>query len=96
MQLLLLHYNNYFNRIIKKKDTITDYKSADAGYKEVSNINFNPGDGVNTSIVLVDGRRVDNSASQRFGSDSSGKSKSVGVDINNISFIPANINVDNG
>ena len=52
MQLLLLHYNNYFNRIIKKKDTIADYKSADANYKEVSNINFNPGDGVNTSIVL--------------------------------------------
>ena len=52
MQLLLLHYNNYFNRIIKKKDTIADYKSADANYKEVSNINFNPGDGVATSIVL--------------------------------------------
>ena len=52
MQLLLLHYNNYFNRIIKKKDTIADYKTADADYKEVSNINFNPGDGVNTSIVL--------------------------------------------
>ena len=52
MQLLLLHYNNYFNRIIKKKDTIADYKAADANYKEVSNINFNPGDGVNTSIVL--------------------------------------------
>ena len=52
MQLLLLHYNNYFNRIIKKKDTIADYKAADADYKEVSNINFNPSDGVNTSLVL--------------------------------------------
>ena len=52
MQLLLLHYNNYFNRIIKKKDTIADYKAADADYKEVSNINFNPGDGVNTGLVL--------------------------------------------
>ena len=52
MQLLLLHYNNYFNRIIKKKDTIADYKTVDDDYKEVSNINFNPGDGVNTSIVL--------------------------------------------
>ena len=52
MQLLLLHYNNYFNRIIKKKDTIADYKAADADYKEASNINFNPGDGVNTSLVL--------------------------------------------
>ena len=52
MQLLLLHYNNYFNRIIKKKDSIADYKAADANYKEASNINFNPGDGVNTSLVL--------------------------------------------
>ena len=52
MQLLLLHYNNYFNRIIKKKDTVADYKAADTNYKEVSNINFNPGDGLNTSIVL--------------------------------------------
>ena len=52
MQLLLLHYNNYFNRIVKKENTIADYKAADADYKEVSNINFNPGDGVNTSLVL--------------------------------------------
>lgn len=52
MQLLLLHYNNYFNRIIKKEDTIANYKAADAHYKEASNINFNPGDGVNTSLVL--------------------------------------------
>ena len=52
MQLLLLHYNNYFNRIIKKKDTVADYKAADTNYKEVANINFNPGDGINTSIVL--------------------------------------------
>ena len=52
MQLLLLHYNNYFNRIIKKENTIADYKAADADYKEVSNINFNPGDGVNTALVL--------------------------------------------
>ena len=52
MQLLLLHYNNYFNRIIKKKNTIADYKSADTNYKEVANINFNPGDGINTSLVL--------------------------------------------
>ena len=59
MQLLLLHYNNYFNRIIKKKDTIADYKAADQYYKEVSNINFNPGDGVNTSIVLGLGQNGD-------------------------------------
>ena len=52
MQLLLLHYNNYFNRIIKKENTIAAYKAADADYKEASNINFNPGDGVNASLIL--------------------------------------------
>ena len=52
MQLLLLHYNNYFNRIIKKEDTVAKYMNADAHYRVASNINFNPGDGVNTSIVL--------------------------------------------
>ena len=52
MQLLLLHYNNYFNRIIKKEDTVAAYMNADAHYRVASNINFNPGDGVNTSLVL--------------------------------------------
>ena len=52
MKLLLLHYNNYFNRIIKKENTIAAYKSADAAYEEASDINFNPGDGLNASLVL--------------------------------------------
>ena len=52
MQLYILLYYHYVNRIIKKENTIADYKAADADYKEVSNINFNPGDGVNTSLVL--------------------------------------------
>lgn len=52
MQLLLLHYNNYFNRIIKKENSFADYIAADANYKSVVNINFNPGDGITTSLVL--------------------------------------------
>ena len=52
MQLLLLHYNNYFNRIIKKEETVAAYMNADANYRVASNANFNPGDGVSTSIVL--------------------------------------------
>ena len=52
MQLLLLHYNNYFNRIIKKEDTVAAYMNADANYRVASNVNFNPGDGINTSLVL--------------------------------------------
>ena len=52
MQLLLLHYNNYFNRIIKKEDTVAAYMDADSHYRVASNVNFNPGDGINTSLVL--------------------------------------------
>ena len=52
MQLLLLHYNNYFNRIIKKEDTVAKYMNADSHYRVASNINFNPGDGVSTSLIL--------------------------------------------
>ena len=52
MQLLLLHYNNYFNRIIKKEDTFADYIAADPDYKSTININFEPGDGITTSLIL--------------------------------------------
>ena len=53
--ILLLHYNNYFNRIIKKLDTIADYRGADSHSVTCDNINFNPGDGVNTSLLLGHG-----------------------------------------
>lgn len=59
---ILLHYNNYFNRIIKKLETVQDYKDADTEsvggstpiihYSECLNINFNPSDGIATSLVL--------------------------------------------
>lgn len=49
---LLLHYNNYYNRIVKKLATVAEYKAADANYKDCTNINFVPGDCVKTSLVL--------------------------------------------
>ena len=52
MNVLLLHYNNYFNRLVKKEDSVADYKTADATYKDCADINFVPGDGVTTSLVL--------------------------------------------
>ena len=52
MQLLLLHYNNYFNRTVKKENTYADYIAADPDYKVAININFNPGDGIATSVIL--------------------------------------------
>ena len=54
--LVLQKYNNYFNRTIKKLSTVDDYRNADgANYNDVSNINFNPADGVTTELVLGKG-----------------------------------------
>lgn len=46
----LLQYNNYFNRIVKKEPTVTDYTSK-AVYT-LTRTSFNPNDGVNTSHVM--------------------------------------------
>jgi len=50
--LLLKGYNNYFNRIVKKEDSITAYKEASTSYLEYPNVNFDPNDGVITSLVV--------------------------------------------
>lgn len=54
MKLLLLKYNNYYNRILKGYANIDGYKTAvgSSGYKEVGNVNFNPRDGVNTTHTV--------------------------------------------
>lgn len=57
---LLLHYNNYFNRTIKKLDTVEEYKAADANYSICNGVNFVPGDGVTTSLVLGFGNNPSN------------------------------------
>lgn len=61
--LLLKGYNNRFNRILKREDTIADYKAAvvsgnDLNYLELSSINFNPNDGIVTSLVIGQGDLV--------------------------------------
>ena len=48
----LLHYNNYFNRIVKKEDFYTTYLTSDPYYNKIQNVNFVPGDGISTSLVL--------------------------------------------
>lgn len=50
--LLLKGFNNYFNRIVKKYSTLADYKNNSNTYLEFSSINFNPNDGVATSLVV--------------------------------------------
>ena len=58
--LLLQGYNNYFNRILKKKNTIAEYKAAATSgttisYLVVENMNFNPNDGIATTLILGKG-----------------------------------------
>ena len=55
--LLLKGYNNYFNRILRKHNTISEYKAAvvdgnDLNYYDLANVNFNPNDGVITSHII--------------------------------------------
>lgn len=61
--LLLKGYNNYFNRILKKKDTIDEYKNAvldgnTLNYYQLTNVNFNPNDGIDTSLIVGEGDLV--------------------------------------
>lgn len=50
--LLLVQYNNYFNRIIKKEDSYESYIASSSNNKIIENINFNPNDGVTTEHVI--------------------------------------------
>lgn len=53
MNLLVLKgFNNYFNRIIKKYNTLDDYISHSESNYDFANINFNPNDGVTTTQIL--------------------------------------------
>lgn len=50
--LLLKKFNNYFNRIIVKYDTLDEYKERSSSFLAYSNVNFNPNDGVITDLVV--------------------------------------------
>ena len=50
MNLNLLNYNNYYNREVKKFDTLAEYEPYILDV--VENLNFNPGDGVDTSQIV--------------------------------------------
>ena len=57
MTLYLLKYNNYYNRIVKKHDTINEY--ADNIVANFEGINFNPNNGISAIQVLnYDGRTL--------------------------------------
>lgn len=50
--LFLKGFNNYFNRIVKKYSTLTDYQSNSSSYLNYSSINFNPNDGIATELIV--------------------------------------------
>lgn len=49
--LYLLKYNNYYNRIVKKEDTIDGYIPYQIG-EALQRINFNPNDYVSTELII--------------------------------------------
>lgn len=53
---LLEGFNNYFNRIIKKYNSVDDYEDiqyyAHKDYFSIENINFNPNDNVSTKLIV--------------------------------------------
>ena len=50
MTLYLLQFNNYFNRQIKKRDTLEEY--ADYVVETIADVNFKPNDGYQTSQIV--------------------------------------------
>lgn len=50
--ILLKGYNNYFNRIVKQEANITAYKEASTSYLEYPDVNFDPQDGILTSLIV--------------------------------------------
>ena len=48
----LLKYNNYYNRIVKKEDTLGAYLTQDYLLDTFENVNFVPADGVDTTLVV--------------------------------------------
>lgn len=51
MNLYILKYNNYYNRTIKKEDSLTDYLEYQLG-NVIQGVAFNPGDGIATQQVV--------------------------------------------
>ena len=52
MILYFLNYNNAFNRLVKREDTLSDYLDYLVGEPVQGVINWNPRDGVNTEQIL--------------------------------------------
>lgn len=52
MTLYLLKFNNYYNRIIKRYETVAEYLSASTHLYTEEQVNFNPNDGVYSEQII--------------------------------------------
>ena len=52
MDLVLLNYNKYKNRQFKREETISGYFDKAKSYEIIEDYDFNPADGVSTSVIL--------------------------------------------
>ena len=60
MNLYLLKFNNYYNRIVKKFDTLAEYLVTPYYNNDVvENVNFNPNDGVDTEQIINSNGKFD-------------------------------------
>lgn len=48
----LQNFNNYFNRKVKRYDTLENYLQNSDKYEPLSGVNFNPADGVSTTFII--------------------------------------------
>ena len=59
INVLLVTYNTYYNRIVRKLETVQEYRvasfTATNSYIDLENVNFVPGDGVTTELVVGKG-----------------------------------------
>ena len=60
--LLLRGFNNYFNRVVKKYSTLTDYRNNSTSYLDLASINFNPNDGVVAELIIGSTDQKENNA----------------------------------
>ena len=70
--LLLKGYNNYFNRIHKQEESITDYKARSTTYLEYQNVNFDMQDGILTSLIVGNEAQQDQNTGEIIQFDSLG------------------------
>jgi hypothetical protein len=55
--LILKQFNNYFNRIVVKYDTLAEYQERSDSYVAFAGVNFDYNDGVSTEVIIGSGEQ---------------------------------------